>query len=164
MRITKFAIALAGAALSSLCVCLKAADNPTDQFPASYRQWVHVKSTLIGPPFPQFATEGGIHHIYANDKAMEGLRTGQFPDGSVLVYDLLETTENGGVTSEGKRRRVDVMRKDSKAYPSSGGWWFGRFMGSDQQNEVLTSEHRAACFVCHQKRQPHGFVFSEFRD
>jgi len=164
MRITKFAIALAGVALSSLCVCLKAADNAADKFPASYRKWVHVKSALIGPQFPQFAAEGGIHHVYANDKAMEGLRTGQFPDGAVLVYDLLETAENSGVTSEGPRRRVDVMRKDSKAYPGSGGWWFGRFMGSDQQNEVLTSEQRAACFACHQRRQPHGFVFSEFRD
>ena len=164
MRITKFAIALAGVALSSLCICLKAADNAADKFPASYRKWVHVKSALIGPQFPQFAAEGGIHHVYANDKAMEGLRTGQFPDGAVLVYDLLETAENSGVTSEGPRRRVDVMRKDSKAYPGSGGWWFGRFMGSDQQNEVLTSEQRAACFACHQRRQPHGFVFSEFRD
>ena len=158
MTITRIAIALAGLALCSLWVCLNAADNAVDQFPAGYRQWVHVKSALIGPQFPAFATEGGIHHIYANDKAMQGLRTGQFSDGSVLVYDLLETSENGGVTSEGQRRRVDVMRKDSKAYPGSGGWWFGRFMGNDHQNDVLTAEHRSACFACHH------FVFSGFRE
>jgi len=164
MTITRIATTLAGIALSSLCVCLEAADNAVDKFPAGYRQWVHVKSALIGPQFPMFATEGGIHHIYANDKAMQGLRNGQFPDGSILVYDLLETTENGGITSEGQRRRVDVMRKDSKAYSASGGWWFGRFVGSDQQNDVLTAEHRAGCFSCHQKRQEKGFVFSAFRE
>lgn len=162
-RIANLVFALAPA-LCSLYICLNAADNSPDQFPAGYRQWVHVKSALIGPQFPQFASEGGIHHIYANDKAMQGLRTGQFPDGAVLVYDLLETTENGGVISEGPRRRVDVMRKDSKAYAGSGGWWFGRFMGKDQQHETLTSEHRAACFACHQNRQAQGFVFSAFRE
>jgi len=164
VSITKVAITLAGVALTSLCVCLEAGGNGADRFPTGYRQWVHVKSALIGPQFPAFATEGGIHHVYANDVAMPGFRGGQFPDGSVLVYDLLETTENGGVTSEGRRRRVDVMRKDSKAYPASGGWWFGRFMGNDHQTDVLTPEQRAACSTCHQKRQEQGFVFSAFRE
>jgi len=164
MSITKLAITFGRMALCALCVCLVAADNVSSQFPAGYRLWVHVKSTLIGPQFQLFATEGGIHHIYANDKALQGLRSGQFPDGAILVYDLLETTENGGVTAEGARRRVDIMRKDSKAYSDSGGWWFGRFMGNDRQNEMLTPEHRAACFTCHQKREKQGFVFSEFRE
>ena len=164
MKITKMAIILAGAALIPFCVCLDAADNAAAKFPTGYRQWVHVKSALIGPEFQLFATEGGIHHIYANDKAMQGLRGSQFPDGSILVYDLLETAAKGGVTTEGPRRRVDVMLKDSKAYPGSGGWWFGRFMGNNHQDEALTEEHRAACFSCHQKRQTQGFVFSEFRE
>ena len=33
---------------------------------------------------------GGIHHIYANDKAIEGYRNELFPDGAVIIFDLLE--------------------------------------------------------------------------
>jgi len=132
-------------------------------FPVGYREWTHVKSAVIGPQFPSFETEGGFHHIYANKEARQGLKSGQFPDGSILVYDLLSATEQGGVVSEAARRRVDVMYKDEKQYPESGGWRFQRFMGDDQSKDVLTEEHRAACFSCHQSQKRHDFVFSEFR-
>ncbi len=132
-------------------------------FPTGYREWVHVKSAVLGPQFPAFETEGGIHHIYANDKARQGFKTGNFPDGSIVVYDLLTTTENNGVMSEGARRRVDVMYKDSQAYRESGGWRFERFMGDDQSTDVLSPEHRASCFQCHKSQEKHDFVFSQFR-
>ena len=88
----------------ALGVCLQGADVP---YPAGYRQWTHVKSTLIGPQHPRFAANGGLHHFYANEKALEGYRTGKFPDGAVLVDDLLEIKDiGGGITAESTRRRV----------------------------------------------------------
>src|SRR4051812_19989612 len=72
------------------------ADLAAVQYPAGYRQWTHVKSTLIGPQHPRFASNGGLHHFYANEKALEGYRTGNFLDGAVLVDDLLEIQDAGG--------------------------------------------------------------------
>jgi hypothetical protein len=120
-----------------------------------------VKSAVIGPEFPAYATEGGIHHIYANKTALAGFKSGNFEDGSILVYDLLSLSEKGGVGTEGARRRIDVMVKDSKRYTASGGWGFGRFMGNDREHDVLTKDVRAACFQCHSARKAQGFVFSE---
>jgi hypothetical protein len=131
------------------------------QFPTGYREWVHVKSAVIGPAFPAFETEGGIHHVYANRQALAGLQSGTFEDGSILVYDLLSLSEKSGVSTEGARRRIDVMVKDAKLYPESGGWGFGRFMGEDRDHEVLTPEQQKMCFGCHQNRKEHGFVFSD---
>src|SRR5499427_3299009 len=85
--------------------------DDTSPFPKEFRKWAHVKSVLVGPQSPAFATEGGIHHIYANQKALQGYDSGKFPDGSVIVYDLLETAEIAGNTLEGPTRRVDVMVK-----------------------------------------------------
>lgn len=130
-------------------------------FPAGYREWVHVKSAVIGSEFPAYATEGGIHHVYANKTALPGFKTGSFEDGSILVYDLLSLSEKGGVGTEGARRRIDVMVKDSKRYAASGGWGFGRFMGDDRQHDVLSANVRAACYQCHSARKGQGFVFSE---
>jgi cytochrome P460 len=137
--------------------------NDTVSFPKDFRKWAHVKSVLVGPQSAAFATEGGIHHIYANEKALEGYDTGRFPDSSVIVYDLLETKETAGNTIEGATRRVDVMVKQSDRYRTTGGWEFMSFPGSNQTDGKITAEKKAACFACHANRKDHDFVFSEFR-
>ena len=137
-------------------------DDPTP-FPKDFRKWAHVKSVLVGPQSAAFATEGGIHHIYANEKALVGYETGKFPDGSVVVYDLLETKEAAGNTIEGPTRRIDVMVKPSELHPMTGGWEFWSFPGGDPKNGKLTAERQATCSACHAKRNDHDSVFSEFR-
>jgi len=141
---------------------LYGAEGPTVPYPAEYRKWTHVKSTAIGPQHPRFAVNGGLHHFYANDKAMEGYRSGKFPDGSVLVDDLLEVKESEGVTSEGARRRVAVMVKNGALYRDTGGWGFEVFKG-DESVPSLKAEDRAACFACHGKRKDHDLVYSQYR-
>ena len=131
-------------------------------YPEGYREWVHVKSGVIGPGFPM-ESERGLHHVYANQAALAGFESGTFADGSILVYDLISLSEKDGVETEGARRRIDVMVKDSKLYADSGGWGFGRFMGDDQDHDVLTADVRKVCVGCHEKQKAHGFVFSEFR-
>jgi hypothetical protein len=135
----------------------------TSPFPKDFREWAHVKSVLVGPQSSAFATEGGIHHIYANQKALEGYKTGRFPNGSVVVYDLLETKEIAGSTVEGATRRVDIMVKRSELYSTTGGWEFMSFPGGDPTAGKLTVERQAACAACHAQRKDHDLVFSEFR-
>lgn len=142
---------------------LSAQTDEAASFPKEFRRWAHVKSVLVGPQSPAFATEGGIHHIYANDKALQGYESGKFPDGSVIVYDLLETKEVGGNTIEGQTRRVDVMLKQSEHYASTGGWQYMSFSGNDQTNGRLTAEREATCAGCHAHRKDHDSIFSEFR-
>jgi len=141
----------------------RAAPDAAVPYPNGYRKWVHVGTTLVGPQSPFFATSGGIHHIYANDKAMKGYETGTFPDGAVVVFDLLETKELNGATTEGPRKRIDVMQKDSQRFSSTGGWGFERFLGDSETDPTLTEEKRAACFSCHEKRKAQDFVFSKLR-
>ncbi len=152
---------LPGAVLA-VSVALWAQIAETAAFPKEFRKWVHVKSVLVGPQSPAFATEGGIHHIYANEKALAGYDSGKFPDGSVIVYDLLETKEVAGNTVEGQTRRVDVMVKQSERYASTGGWEFMSFSGDDQTNGKLTTARHATCAGCHAHRKDHDSVFSEF--
>jgi hypothetical protein len=137
-------------------------ESPNVPYPGEYRNWIHVKSTLIGPQHASFTTNGGIHHFYANQKAVEGYRTGKFPDGSVLIDDLLELKDSAGVSSEGARRRVAVMVKDVSRYGDTGGWGFEVFKGDDS-TPVLKAEGKAACFACHAKQKEHDSVFSQFR-
>lgn len=132
-------------------------------YPAGYRAWTHVKSALIGPESAFFASYGGIHHIYANEKAMEGYRTGKFPDGAVIVFDLLETRDSAGVTAEGPRKLIDVMARDRSRFADSGGWGYEEFKGDSETERSLTQQARAACNKCHMSRMDHDNVFSAFR-
>ncbi len=132
-------------------------------YPAGFRKWVHVKTVLVGPQSPGFSDSGGIHHVYANAKAMEGYEAGKFPNGAIFVFDLLEAKETNGVTVEGARRRVDVMVKDAQRFSSSGGWGFERFLGDGETDRPLTEESRAQCFSCHEQVKARDFVFSQYR-
>ena len=130
------------------------------QFPENFRRWVHVGTGVILPGGPLPESEQGMHHIFANQKAIEGYASGDFADGSVIVYELREAQQKSGVIFEGERRRVDVMIKDSSLYKSTGGWRFERFLGNDQaQNAIRDSG--TSCFQCHSKANAHGFVFSQ---
>ena len=142
---------------------LRAQLDDAAPFPREFRKWAHVKSVLVGPQSAAFATEGGIHHIYANQKALEGYETGKFPDGSMIVYDLLETKEVAGNTIEGHTRRIDVMVKESERSRATAGWKFMSFPGGNPADGKLSAERQAACAACHAKRNDHDSVFSEFR-
>ena len=160
MRITtKLVCGIAG--LAGLIALGESADSAIS-FPDRFREWAHVKSVLIGPESPAYKTEAGIHHIYANPNALQGYRSGVFPEGSVIVYDLLETRTEAGVTSEGATRRVDVMVKDSRRYPSSGGWSFASYAGGDPA-KAAPAQVTGKCFECHGKQKDHDYVFSQFR-
>lgn len=156
-------LALAATCIMTWGLSLRAKTNDAVPYPVEYRQWAHVSSSLIGPQSPAFEHSGGIHHIYANEKAMEGYRAGRFPDGSVLVADFLETRENAGVMTEGPRRRIDVMVKDGRRYATTGGWGFEQFRGDSQTDRMVTAEIAAKCFACHAKQKERDSVFSEFR-
>jgi hypothetical protein len=129
------------------------------QYPEGFRRWVHVGTGVILPGGALPESEQGMHHIFANQKAIDGYPSGNFADGSIIVYELREAQQKNGVIFEGERRRVDAMIKDS-SLSSSGGWRFERFWGNDQTQDAV---HGAgtACFECHSNVKAHGFVFSQ---
>ena len=156
-----------GVALTALglaaAVQVASARQPANvPYPVEYRSWAVVKTSLVGPQARNFATRGGFHHFYANDKAMEGYRTGKFPDGSIIVDEGVIAEEAQGVTAEKGRRSLDVMHKDSGRFQSTGGWGYDHFEG-DSQTSVASAEVRTACFTCHSQRKDHDFVYSTFR-
>jgi hypothetical protein len=132
-------------------------------YPAGFRDWNHVRSALVGPASPAYQEYGGLHHIYANAKAMEGYRDGKFPNGSVLVFDLFETKEHQGITIEGKQKFIDMMVKDSKRFADTGGWGYERYAGDSQTERVLTAQAKTACYNCHATQKDNDYVFSKLR-
>jgi hypothetical protein len=140
------------------------AAEPRVDYPAGYRQWTHVKSMVIfSDKHPLFGAFGGIHHVYANPAAERALvKGGTFPDGAVLVLDLIEAKEEGGAWVEGPRKLVGVMHKSRAKWGKTGGWGFEGFKG-DSRAERVVKDPRTECFGCHQSQRDNDFVFSAYR-
>jgi hypothetical protein len=144
--------------LLALTALLYGAESP--QYPDNFRRWVHVGAGVILPGSTLPESEQGMHHIFANQKAIDGYASGDFADGAVIVYELREAQQKNGIIFEGERRRVDVMIKNASLYQSTGGWRFERFLGNGRSEDAVR-DAGTSCFGCHSNAKAHGFVFSQ---
>lgn len=149
------------AVASSVALAAGSADVP---YPEGYRSWKHVKSMVIEEGHPLYASFGGIHHLYANEQALQGYRTGKFPDGAVIAFDLLEAQSADSTIVEGKRKVLGVMHKDSSKYASTGGWGFEGFAGDSKTERAVGANAATACFGCHIAQKQKDYVFSSYRE
>jgi len=125
-------------------------------FPDGYRVWTHIRSAIVGPTSGAFKRFGGMHSIYANPAAMDGYRSGRFPDGSVIVFDNHETFTTQGTELPGRRRFIDVMVK------TGGSWRFGEFAGDSRtERSVTVAQGEAQCASCH-AQSPTDHVYSQY--
>jgi hypothetical protein len=168
MNIRQIDTAIAAVAVTlAVAVTAMARETTTPvAFPTGYRSWQHVRTIVVGPEHPSFARRGGIHHYYANPKAVEGYRTGTFPNGSVIVDEGVLTKDGEGRTKgivfEADRRSLDVMVKDDTAYKATAGWGYEHFDGTVVA-PTLTTEKQKACFECHSNGAEHDSVFTKVR-
>lgn len=81
------------------------------------------------------------------------------PDG-----DLLEAKHVDHTVTEGSRKVIGVMHKDTKKYATTGGWGFEAFGSGVQDNRVVGANAATACYACHTSQQDHDYVFSRLRD
>ena len=130
-------------------------------YPDGFRDWKHVKSMVINKGHPLFDAVGGMHHIYANKKALDGYKKGKFADGSVIVFDLFEAVDKDNAVAEGGRKAVIVMSKNAKAFKATDGWGYEVF--ADRKG-TLDAKAQADCHACHTSQKGKDFVFSALRD
>lgn len=155
-------VPIAASALAVIGVAI-AADNAVPH-PEGYRKWQHVKSMVIQEGHPLHGAFGGIHHLYANENAMQGYRSGKFPDGAVIAFDLLEAPQADNAIVEGKRKVLGVMHKDSEKYAATGGWGFEGFVGDSKTERAVGANAATACFGCHTAQKQSDYVFSTYRE
>jgi len=155
------AIALAVAGVLGIAAAATTPDRV--YFPEGYRQWAVAKFKLIGPDNPNYEKQGGFRHHFANTKALGSW--GKFRDGSVIVDErVLAAPDEHGVWQPRSLGHVAVMRKDSKRFATTGGWYFNLFSANDTAIGLTPAQAKAACFdACHKAQEARDFVFSDPR-
>lgn len=151
------------AAIALLALAVPAVHAQDVPYPKGYRDWYHVKTMVINPGHPLYDAFGGMHHLYANKAALKGYASGKFPDGAIIVFDLLEAKSADNAVTEGPRKVVGVMQKDAKKFAATGGWGFEGFKGDSQTERAVGANAATACFACHAPQKSHDYVFSTTR-
>ena len=144
---------------------ITAGTNAADSvdYPDGYRAWTHIKTMVLHKGHALENPFMGIHHVYGNEKGVKGSRSGQYDDGAVLVFDLLQYKTQDNASTEGDRILVGVMVKDSAKYTSTGGWGFEGFKGNSH-TERLVNDGGQSCYACHASQQETNYVFTRWRD
>lgn len=150
-------------AFAALLSAVASAQQASVAYPEGYRGWQHVKSMVINVGHPLYDAFGGVHHIYANKPAMQGYKSGKWPDGAVIVFDLLEAKAADNAVTEGNRKVVGVMRRDAKKFAATGGWGYEGFKGDSRTDRAVGTNAATACHQCHIAQKDAGFVYSKWR-
>src|SRR5262245_11769039 len=164
---------VAVAALASVVAYMTAASGQADReaapifgikVPPGYRDW-----RLISVAHE----EGNLNDLRAvlgNDIAITAFREGKlpFPDGTIiarLAWDYVPLAESEkafgrlqSFVAGPPKNGVQFMVKDSRKYPSTGGWGFAQFDDGKPADEAV---HKT-CFPCHEIVRDRDFVFNRY--
>jgi len=147
----------------------------TVQVPTGFRKWVFVGAPLTPEGlnngkyncdaagmnctksnFPEY------HHVYIEQKNVDAyLKTGDFPEGTVIVKELTRVLNptfpdssrkepSGRGYFNGEYNGIDMSIKDSKRFVKSNGWGFFTFGHHPMPYEKTSAERPVAeCAGCH---------------
>src|SRR2546425_10557655 len=135
----------------------------TVQVPTGFRKWVFVGAPLTPnglndgkAGFPEY------HNVYVEQKNVDAyLKTGEFPEGTVIVKELTRVLNptfpdssrkepSGRGYFNGAYNGIDMSIKDSKRFAKTNGWGFFTFGHHPMPYEKTAAESPVTeCAGCH---------------
>lgn len=136
---------------------------------ASYREWVYVGTPVtpndLNPPeanFPEF------HNVYIHPSDFDHWkRTGKFPDGTVMVKELVSVGAKSATSGKGyfmgEFLGLETTIKDSKRFKDEPGFWaYFSFGHAYPLADTAAAFPAAACNSCHEASAADDFVFTQY--
>ena len=135
------------------------------KYPARYREWVFLSSG-IDMSYSKGAMSS-MHSMFDNvfvepTAYREFVRTGTWPDGTLLVLESRPAAEKGSINQRGKFQSgepmgVEVHVKDTRRF--QGNWAFFDFQSAQPAKMILMTEE---CYSCHQEHAAVDTTFVQF--
>ncbi len=148
---------------------IKFATDGALEKPTGYREWIYVGAPLTpndmnggDAPFPEF------HSVYINPSAWQAYkRDGNFPDGTVLVKELVSVGEKAASSGKGyfmgEFIGLEAAVKDSKRFPkAAGSWAYFSFGHSYPLAAKAKAQETVSCAACHQALAADDQVFTQY--
>lgn len=124
--------------------------------PPNHREWIFVGAPVTPndmndgqAAFPEF------HNVYIDPASFESYkRTGEFPDGTVILKELVsvgaKAMDSGNGYFQGEFVSLEAMVKDRERFQDEpGGWAFFRFGEAPDYDAIGSRMSTASCNDCH---------------
>ncbi|MCS7026743.1 MAG: cytochrome P460 family protein [Bryobacteraceae bacterium] len=135
--------------------------------PESYREWMFVGANLgMAYTESQVKPKANYHTIYMQREAYDHyLRTGVFPNHTMLVMEILTAGTNVSINKQGsfadQRLGIEVAVKDEVRFPEK--WAYFNFIGADgKQLDKAEALPKERCWRCHNQHGAVDNVFVQF--
>lgn len=133
------------------------------------REWVELGTFSVLSDKPEEGAKQ-LHVTYAERKAVEEyLKSGRFPDGTVLIKDVFaaktEPLTTGTVSYPGDLAGRFVMVKDekgalAKGSPRFGDGWGWAFFEGPETKLTVTSDYKTDCLTCHEPARSTDLLYT----
>ncbi len=137
--------------------------------PTGYRKWTYVGTPLTPhdlndgkAPFPEF------HNVYINPKAFDHYeKTGIFPNGTVLVKELVSVGDREATSGNGyfmgEFVGLEVAIKEARRFPDEpGNWAYFSYGHKYPLKDTAKVQPAASCNDCHNGAADDDFVFTQY--
>ena len=127
--------------------------------PEGYKDWRVIASS-------HRSDNNTLRVILGNDIAVEAARAGKtnpWPDGSILAKLVWKDRQDDNwkaATVPGKFVHAEFMFKDANRYKESGGWGWGRWVGTAQKPHGKDASFWKKCHGCHLPVKGRDLVFT----
>ncbi len=164
-------------AVLTMAVALNASDDGKARFtpegdlvtPANYREWVFLSSGLgmtYGPNAPAAGSRPRFDNVFVNPSSYrEFLKTGTWPDGTVLILEVRESESKGSINQHGhfqsKLVAVEANVRDSKRFPDRN-WAFFDLPVNGERTSAKPLPAGNGCQQCHSTNGAVDGTFVQF--
>ena len=134
--------------------------------PSDYRQWVFLSSGLgmtYGPNAPAADAPRRFDNVFVNPSSYRAfLRSGTWPDGTVLILEVRESESKGSINQHGHFQTSLVAVEANVKVPNRGWTFFdfGRMDGQATSAKAIASGNR--CEQCHSANGAVDSTFVQF--
>lgn len=160
------------AAVSAVLAADKAQFTKTGELirPVNYREWIFLSAGLgmtYGPNAPAAGAPLRFDNVYANPSSYrEFMRTGKWPDGTVLILEIRESESKGSINQHGHYQTtlsaIEAHVKDSRRFPTTNGWAFFDLNPREVRPTVKPIAAGNRCEQCHSTNGAVDSTFVQF--
>lgn len=136
--------------------------------PKDFRGWHMLGTWAVATDEDGAVGSKGFHNVYTQAETVAAYRsTGKFPDGAVLVKELLKATTDTMTTGEisyaSETEGWFIMIKDTEGrFAGNGlwgdGWGWALFNAGDPATTV-TKDYKADCIPCHVPAENDDWIY-----
>lgn len=138
------------------------------RIPSDFRSWKFLGTWAVATDEDNKVGSKGFHNVYTQPETVEAYRSnGKFPDGAVLVKELLKAKTNTMTTGEisyvTETEGWFIMIKDTQGrFKDNALWgsgWGWALFNADDPKKTVTANYKSDCIGCHIPAKKEDWIY-----